>query len=397
MTIAVVASAVAAAAWLYLLAGHGGFWRTDVRLPPASADPPAWPSVVAVVPARDEAAILPETLPALLAQRYQGRFTVALVDDQSTDGTADIAAGLGRAAVADGAVRFELIGGDPLVPGWAGKVWAMSEGLRAAAGPGTDYVLFTDADIWYAPGTVAGLVRAAEGDGRALVSQMALLRADSAWERLLIPGFVYFFAQLYPFRWVNRRGGRTAAAAGGCMLVRRAALDAAGGLEPVRGARIDDVALGGLIKRTPGAGDCWLGFSTAVVSRRRYDTLAEIWDMVARSAYTQLRYSPALLAATVLGMTWLYLAPVAATLAGLAVLAVGGPPWLAISGAAAWAIMAVSYVPVLRLYGLSALRALGLPVVALLYTAMTVSSAWRHRAGRGGKWKGRTIQPGRRA
>jgi len=138
MTIAVVASAMAAAAWLYLLAGHGGFWRTDVRLPPASADPPAWPSVVAVVPARDEAAILPETLPALLGQRYQGRFTVALVDDQSTDGTADIAAGLGRAAVADGAVRFELIGGDPLVPGWAGKVWAMSEGLRAAAGPGAD-------------------------------------------------------------------------------------------------------------------------------------------------------------------------------------------------------------------------------------------------------------------
>jgi hopene-associated glycosyltransferase HpnB len=293
--------------------------------------------------------------------------------------------------MAHSAAGLEVIVGGALPPGWAGKVWAMNQGLRSAAGRDADYVLFTDADIWYEPGTVAALVRAAEADGRVLVSQMALLRTDTSWERLLIPAFVYFFAQLYPFRWVNRRGGRTAAAAGGCMLVRRQALDVARGLEPVRGARIDDVALGGLIKRTPGAGDCWLGFSTDVVSRRRYDSLAEIWDMVARSAYTQLRYSPGLLAGTVLGMTWLYILPVAAALVGLAVLAVGGLPWLAISGVGAWAMMAVSYVPVLRLYGLSALRAPGLPVIALLYTAMTISSARRHRAGRGGEWKGRTI------
>jgi hopene-associated glycosyltransferase HpnB len=391
MTIAVVATAMAAATWLYLLAGRGGFWRTDVRLPAASADPPAWPSVVAVVPARDEAAMLPETLPSLLAQDYQGRFTVVLVDDQSTDGTADVAAKLGRASLADGTARFDVICGDRLPPGWAGKVWAMNEGLRTAAGAGADYVLFTDADIWYAQATVAALVRAAEADGRVLVSQMALLRADSPWERLLIPAFVYFFAQLYPFRWVNSRGGRTAAAAGGCMLVRRQALDAAGGLEPLRSARIDDVALGGLIKRTPGVGDCWLGFSTDVVSRRRYDTLAEIWDMVARSAYTQLRYSPALLAATVLGMIWLYVLPVAAALGGLVVLVRGGPPWLAAFGIAAWAIMAISYLPMLRLSRLSAFRAPSLPVIGLFYIAMAISSARRHRAGRGGEWKGRTI------
>jgi len=399
--IAVVASALAAAAWVYLLAGHGGFWRTGVRLPPAGPDPAPWPSVVAVVPARDEAAVLPGTLPTLLAQDYPGRLRVVLVDDESADGTADVAAGLGRAAQAAGPGRLEVVSGAPPPPGWAGKVWAMNQGLRAAAD--ADYLLFTDADIGYAPGTVTALVRAAEGGGRVLVSQMALLRADTAWERLLIPAFVYFFAQLYPFRRVNRREGRTAAAAGGCMLVRRQALEAAGGLEPVRGARIDDVALARLLKRAPGGGDCWLGFSTDVVSRRRYDGLAEVWDMVARSAYTQLRYSPAALAATVLGMAWLYLLPPATAAAGLALLAAGpgasGVPagqaaWLAAAGLAGWALMAVSYVPMLRLSRLSALRAPCLPVVGLLYTAMTISSARRHHAGRGGEWKGRTIQAG---
>jgi hopene-associated glycosyltransferase HpnB len=396
MTIAVVASAMAAAAWLCLLGWHGGFWRTDVRLPAAGADPPAWPCVVAVVPARDEAAMLPETLPSLLAQEYAGRLAVVLVDDQSSDGTAGVAAGLGRAAEAARHGELAVVSGAPPPPGWAGKVWAMRQGLREAADRGADYVLFTDADIWYSPGAVAALVRSAEADGRVLVSQMALLRTVTSWERLLIPAFVYFFAQLYPFRWVNRRGGRTAAAAGGCMLVRRPAVEAAGGFEPIRGARIDDVALGRLLKRA--GGDCWLGFSTEVVSRRRYDTMAEIWDMVARSAYTQLRYSLVALAATVLGMLWLYLLPVAATIAGFAVLIGGGSPWLAVAGLAAWAIMTVSYLPMLRLCGLSAARAPSLPLIGLLYTAMTISSARRHRSGRGGEWKGRTIEavPSRR-
>jgi hopene-associated glycosyltransferase HpnB len=393
--IAAAAAALAAVAWAYLLAGHGGFWRTGVRLPASGADPASWPSVIAVVPARDEAAMLPEALPSVLAQQYQGRLAVVLVDDQSSDGTAGIAAGLGRAAEAAGHGGLEVISGAPPPPGWAGKVWAMRQGLRAAADRGADYVLFTDADIRYAPGAVAALVRAAEANDRVLVSQMALLRTVTAWERLLIPAFVYFFAQLYPFRRVNRRGGRTAAAAGGCMLVRCPALVAAGGFEPIRGARIDDVALAGLLKRA--GGDCWLGFSTDVVSRRRYDTMAEIWDMVARSAYTQLRYSPVALAGTVLGMLWLYVLPVAAALAGIAVLITGGTPWLAAAGLAAaglaaWAIMAISYVPMLRLCGLSAARAPCLPLIALLYTAMTISSARRHGTGRGGEWKGRTIE-----
>jgi hopene-associated glycosyltransferase HpnB len=390
MTVAVVVAALAAAAWAYLLAAHGGFWRTGVRLPASEADPASWPAVVAVVPARDEAAILPETLPSLLAQEYSGRLTVVLVDDQSSDGTAGVAASLGRAADAARHGGLAAVSGAAPPPGWAGKVWAMRQGLRAAADRGADYVLFTDADIWYAPGTLAALVRSAEADGRVLVSQMALLRTVTSWERLLIPAFVYFFAQLYPFRWVNRRGGRTAAAAGGCMLVRRPALEAAGGFEAIRGARIDDVALGRLLKRA--GGDCWLGFSTQVVSRRRYDTMAEVWDMVARSAYTHLRYSPVALAGTVLGMLWLYILPVAATIAGFAVLIGDGSPWLAVAGLAAWAIMTVSYLPMLRLCGLSAARAPCLPLIGLLYTAMTISSARRHRSGRGGEWKGRTIE-----
>ncbi len=382
------ASVVALAAWAYLLAGHGGFWRTGQRLPAGGADPAIWPGVVAVVPARDEAAMLPETLPTLLSQRYDGGLTVLLVDDESGDGTAGVAAKIAADCGGEARARLRVLAGEATPPGWAGKVWAMAQGLRAAGE--AEYVLFTDADIGYAPGALSALVRAAVAGDRVLVSQMALLRSDTFAERLLIPAFVYFFAQLYPFRRVSKRGGRTAGAAGGCMLVSRRALEAAGGMQAISGARIDDVALGGLLKRA--GGDCWLGFSTDVVSRRRYDGVSEIWNMVARSAYTQLRYSPALLAGTVLGMIWLYLLPVGAAAGGLAVLAGGGSPWLAAASLAAWAIMTVSYLPVLRLSGLSPAWALCLPVIGALYTAMTVSSALRHRAGRGGEWKGRTIQ-----
>jgi hopene-associated glycosyltransferase HpnB len=387
MPIAIAASLLADIAWVYLLVAHGGFWRTDQRLPPVGPAPAPWPAIVAVVPARDEAAIVPETLPTLLAQDYDGPFGVVLVDDESSDGTSDVAAALSAELARPG--RLRVLAGRPSPAGWAGKVWAMAQGLRAAGD--AEYVLFTDADIAYAPGTLSGLVRAATSDGRALVSQMALLRTETFAERLLVPAFVYFFAQLYPFRRVNRRGGRTAAAAGGCMLVRRDALDAVGGLEPIRAARIDDVALGGLLKRY-GGGDCWLGFTTDVVSRRRYRSLAEIWDMVARSAYTQLRYSPWALAGTVAGMIVLHLVPVGAAVGGLLVLAAGAAPWLLITGLAGWAIMSATFLPVLRLYGLSAARAASLPLVGALYTAMTISSARRHRAGRGGEWKGRTVQ-----
>ena len=388
-TVCVLAAAAALASWAYLLGGHGGYWRTGQRLPPARAGPAAWPGVTAVVPARDEAAMLPVTLPTLLGQQYPGSFAVVLVDDDSSDGTASVAAAVGRRAAGH---VLSVVAGSPPPRGWAGKVWAMEQGLRAAGESG--YVLFTDADISYPPGAVAELVRAAEADDRGLLSQMALLRVETFWERLLVPAFVYFFAQLYPFSRVNRPAARTAAAAGGCMLVRRAALEAAGGLERIHGARIDDVALGGLLKRQPGV-RCWLGLTTDIVSRRPYPGLPALWDMIARSAYTQLRYSPAVLGVTLAGLLWLYALPPAAALAGLGWLAASGGAgagWLAGTGLAGWALMTVSYVPMLRLYRLPPWRAPSLPLIAVMYAAMTADAARRHHRGRGGAWKGRPMR-----
>ena len=393
--ILIAACVLAAVAWVYLLIAHGGYWRTGYRLPVGGerAEPGAgdWPSVVAVIPARDEAAILPETLPSLLGQEYPGELSVVLVDDGSSDGTAAVAESFGQVHGA----ALKVIQGEPLAEGWAGKVWAMAQGV-AAAGE-CDYLLFTDADIAFGPGAVTALVRAAVTDDRALVSQMALLRAETGWEKWIVPAFVYFFAQLYPFRRIGRPGARTAAAAGGCMLVRRAVLAAAGGLEKIRDARIDDIALAQLLKRPPVAARCWLGFTTDVRSLRPYPGLAELWGMVARSAYTQLRYSPPLLVAVLAGLAWLYLLPPVAGLAGLAALAVGTGPgsaaaWCAAAGLTGWFLQAVTYLPVLRLYRLSPFRAPGLPLAALLYAGMTADSARRYHAGRGGAWKGRTIQ-----
>ena len=391
---------VAAVVWAYLVLGHGRYWLTGERLPRTAGAPAGWPGVAAVIPARNEAAMLPATLPTLLAQDYPGALTVILVDDCSSDGTAEVAEKLGREADRDGR-ELRVVAGAPPPPGWAGKVWAMAQGLRSAgeagsgeagsgeAGSGPDYVLFTDADIAWDPGALRGLVAAAQGDDRDLVSQMALLRTATSWERVIVPAFVYFFAQLYPFRRVNRPSSRTAAAAGGCMLVRRDALERAGGLAPIAGARIDDVALGRLIKR--GRGRTWLGLSTAVVSVRPYPRLASLWHMVARSAYIQLNYSPWLLAGTIAGLLFLYVLPPAGAIAGLAVGAATTPAALAAgAGLAGWALMSLSYLPMLRLYRLSPLRAPGLPLIALLYAAMTVDSARRHYAGRGAEWKGRT-------
>jgi len=412
-----IACTAAAAVWAYLVLGHGRYWRAGEWLPAPRArlprplpprcagEPSSWPDVVAVVPARNEAAMLPATLPTLVGQDYPGALTVILVDDCSSDGTAEVAtrlaAGPARPGRAGRAVR--VIAGVPPPRGpagrWAGKVWAMAQGLAAAglppaaaagdrsAGPG--YVLFTDADIAWGAGTLRALVCAAEGDDRDLVSQMALLRTATRWERVVVPAFVYFFAQLYPFRRVNAPGSRTAAAAGGCMLVRRGALDASGGLAPISSARIDDVALGRMIKRQRGR--CWLGLSTSVVSVRPYPRVADLWQMVSRSAYIQLNYSPWLLAATIAGLLFIYALPPAGAIIGLAAGPATAPAALTLgAGLAGWALMSLTYVPMLRLYRLSPLRAPGLPLIAMLYAAMTVDSARRHYAGRGAEWKGRT-------
>jgi hopene-associated glycosyltransferase HpnB len=402
-----IACTMAALAWLYLVAAHGGYWRTSQRLPRVSGEPDAWPDVVAVVPARNEAEMLPLTLPGLLGQEYPGALSVIVVDDGSSDGTGEVAAKL----AAGSARPLRVIPGAPPPEGehWAGKVWAMAQGLRAAGpfAPGADgYLLFADADIAWETHTLRRLVAAAEGDDRDMISQMALLRTATGWERVVVPAFVYFFAQLYPFRRVNMPGSRTAAAAGGCMLIRRGALEKAGGLAPIRGALIDDVAMGRMIKRQRGR--CWLGLTRQVVSVRPYPGLASLWQMVARSAYTQLRCSPLVLAGTLTGLLFLYALPPAGAITGLVDLLTlppaaaglaggagggGGTGAAALTlgaGLAGWALMSLSYLPMLRLYRLSPLRAPGLPLIALLYAAMTADSARRHYAGRGAEWRGRT-------
>jgi hopene-associated glycosyltransferase HpnB len=407
-----IVCAVSAAAWVYLLLAHGAYWMTGQRLPVTSAgasagDDTDWPAVVAVVPARNEAEILPVTLPALLAQDYPGDFRVLLVDDRSDDGTgrvaADVGAGVaariaaGAEGVPDAGTRLTVLSGQPRPDGWAGKVWAMSQGFVAAQREQRDedgYVLFTDADIAWEPGALRRLVRAAERDDRALLSQMALLRAETGWEKVVVPAFVYFFAQLYPFREVNSPSSRTAAGAGGCMLIRRAALVKAGGLEPVKGALIDDVSLATLLKRD--GNRCWLGLTTEIRSARPYPGLADLWHMIARSAYTQLRYNPALLAGTIIGLLLLYAAPPAGAIVGLVAAATGatgaGVALTGFAGLAAWVLMTATYLPMLRFYRLSPLRAPGLPLIAILYAAMTADSARRHYTNRAVRWRD-TIQP----
>ncbi len=373
MTGLVVLASLSLAVWVYLAVGHGRFWDTSVRVPDAP-EPSRWPDVVAIVPARNEADVLPETLPCLLGQDYPGELRVLVVDDASEDGTGEVIRGLGATAV-EGS-------GPP--PGWTGKVAAMATGVAAAGAP--EYYLFTDADIRHPADSVRRLVAAALGHRLDLVSQMVLLRAESWWERVVVPAFVYFFAQLYPFRRANRPGGRTAAAAGGCMLVRRGALEEGGGLEQIRDALIDDVSMGRLLKHRPGGGRTFLALTDDVESVRPYPVLADLWQMVARSAYTQLRYSPLLLAGTVLGLLLVYVVPPALTVVG----AVAGAPVVLVLAVGGWALMTATFLPMLRLYGLSPWRALSLPLVAVLYLAMTVDSARRHRRGRGGAWKGRT-------
>ena len=376
-------SALSLLVWLWLTCCHGFFWRTDVTLP--ERRPPArWPGVAIVVPARDEAGVLPVSLPSLLGQKYPGRARVILVDDHSSDGTGALAASL---AGPDG-LPLTVTTPPPLPAGWTGKLWALRHGVElATAAPDDDaaeYLLLTDADIAHGPDSLAELVAAAESARLDLVSQMARLRVTTGWERLIVPAFVYFFAQLYPFRRSNRPGSRTAAAAGGCSLVRRDALERAGGVAAIRGAVIDDVSLARAVKSS--GGRIWLGLATQVHSVRPYPRLAELWRMVSRSAYAQLRHSPLLLLGTVLGLALVYLVPPLATVTGLA----AGQPAVALTGAAAWLLMAGTYLPMLRYYGQPAAAAPLLPFTALLYLLMTVDSAVQHWRGRGAAWKGRT-------
>ena len=380
-------------AWIGLLVGRGLFWWPTPRLdPPKACSGPADGTkrcVVAVIPARNEAEIISRTLPTVLTQDYCGPFRAALVDDRSEDETASVA--LAAAEELSAEDRLTVLRGEQLPAGWSGKVWAMQQGTAAAtAAEASEFLWFTDADIAHEPWVLSALVDKAETDGLDLVSTMATLRVDSVWDRLLVPAFVYFFAKLYPFRFVGNPRRRNAGAAGGCILVRRSALVRASGLAAIGAALIDDCALGRLIKGT--GGRIWLGFSRGVCSVRSYGSLASVWRMVARSAYTQLGHSPLKLVGTIFGMLFLYaLAPVSCAGGAIAgAFGVAGAVPLAVIGAATWGLMAASFVPMLRHHGVGWWIAPLLPVAGVLYTAMTVSSAWRYTRGRGGVWKGRT-------
>jgi hopene-associated glycosyltransferase HpnB len=375
-----IIAALALGIWMYLLAFRGGFWlardreNRDRRAIPTDGD---WPSVVAIIPARNEALALPRTLSSLSAQNYPGRFSIVVVDDESTDGTGAIARQL--AATLDREVT--VLRGEPLPPDWTGKVWAMRQGIAHAETMADlpDYLLLTDADIEYPPDAVARLVAGAKASRTVLTSLMVKLNCESLAERALIPAFVYFFQMLYPFAWVNKANAKTAAAAGGCMLVDRGALARAGGIAKIRSALIDDCALARLLKAEA---PIWLGLSDDVLSLRTYPRFADIRRMVARSAYAELNYSPVLLLGTALGMVLTYFAaPFLAIFAPFPANAVA---------ALAWALMMLTFLPILRFYRVSELWAVAFPLIAAVYLGFTLDSAFQHWRGRGGTWKGRS-------
>ena len=362
--------------WLYLLVARGGFWR--MREGAASGGIAGGsPAVVAVVPARNEAAVVGRAIASLAAQNYDGPFRIVLVDDGSTDGTADEA----RAAAesAGWAERLMVVRAAPLAPGWSGKLWAVAEGVRCARQFQPEFLWLTDADIVHPPDNLRQLTARASA-GFDVVSYMATLRCRTLAECALIPAFVFFFFMLYPPAWIADERRRTAGAAGGCLLIRVAALERIGGIEAIGGELIDDCALARAVKRS--GGRVWLGLNYATKSIREYATFGEIGRMISRTAFTQLGYSVWLLAGTVIGLAVVYLAPPAATL-------FGARPAAAL-GSAAWLAMTVAYWPVVRFYRQPVWWAPLLPLAAAFYMGATVYSAVEYWRGKGGQWKGRT-------
>ena len=374
--------------WVFLLGFWGQFWRTNQRLEATlelqTGTSQDHPSVWAVIPARNEAEMLPKSLPSLVNQNYPGNFQIILVDDQSEDGTAQIAQAIDS--------KINVIPGKPLPSGWTGKLWALEQGINYGKNqiPAPDLFLLTDADIVHDSRNVQQLVAKAEQENLQLVSLMVRLRCETFWEKLLIPAFVFFFQKLYPFAWVNNPQRKMAAAAGGCILIRREALERIGGMGILREALIDDCSLAQAVKLpTPGESrsnySIWLGLTESNFSLRPYDSLASIWDMVARTAFTQLNYSPLLLVGALLGMTIVYLIPIVAIF-----LSIFTSNWAAgILGICTSLLMVYAYLPTVRFYRLAPGWAICLPAIAFLYTLMTLDSAVRHWRGKGGAWKGR--------
>jgi hopene-associated glycosyltransferase HpnB len=357
--------------WGWLLLFHGRFWLSKPVI--ESRQPPSGKSKVAVViPARDEAENIRQSLLSLLAQNYNGGLAIILVDDNSTDGTGAIAQDL---ASTDS--RLAIISGKPLQPGWTGKLWAVSQGLEHPDAKAADYVLLTDADIFHEPDHISNLVAKAETDGLDLVSEMVQLHCRTFSERALIPAFIFFFQMLYPFSRVNDPQKKTAAGAGGTMLVSQMSLRRIDGVSRICHNLIDDVALAREIKQT---GKIWLGHSEKATSLRIYSRPAEIWNMIARTAYVQLNHSPLLLLATCLGMLLIYVAPL---------LLLPVHRWPSILGFITWCMMAFAFLPTLRRYRGSPFWGFALPAIGLFYLGATIASAIRHYRGKGGAWKSR--------
>jgi hopene-associated glycosyltransferase HpnB len=374
--IALAFSAVALAIWIYLVFARGLFWLGRERDDTAVLRPPVPPSVAIVVPARNEAPTIAASITTLAAQDYAA-LNLVLVDDDSDDGTAEVARQ--AAASVDHADRLTIVTSRTLPDGWTGKLWAVKQGIAAAEDKfAPKYLLLTDADIAHDSDTVSWLVGHAEANNLVLTSLTARWRCENLAEHVHIPAFIFFFQMLYPFAWVNDPNNSMAGAAGGCMLVRTDALRAAGGIDAIRGALIDDCALAVELKKQ---GPIWLGLTNRVRSIRAYPDWGDIRRMVARSAYAQLRYSPLMLLGTVAGLALTYMVP-----PFLALFATGSAQIL---GFVTWALMAIAFQPTLRFYRLSPLWGLALPAISFLFMLYTLDSAYQYAAGKGGAWKGR--------
>ena len=377
--------------WIYLLLFRGKFWLSNQRINEQLQPLTQYPSVCAVIPARNEADVLPISLKSLLNQDYPGNLFIILVDDQSDDNTGNVAQEIANNC--QKSQQLQVISGQPLAEGWSGKLWAMKQGIEQAnkLDNKPDYLLLTDADIEHHDSNLKELVKQAEIEKLAMTSLMVKLRCDSFWEQFLIPAFVFFFEKLYPFSWVNNPKNKMAAAAGGCILIRRQILEEIGGIEVVKHALIEDCSLAAAVKaklqedRQNIKQGIWLGLSEKTLSLRPYENLDSIWNMVARTAYTQLNYSPLLLIGTLLGLTIVYLVAPIGLIMGLII----QNTVMTILGGITWLLMSISYLPTLKLYQCSLLWSLTLPLIGLLYGLMTLDSAWRHWRGKGGGWKGR--------
>jgi hopene-associated glycosyltransferase HpnB len=372
-----VAAAIPVAIWAFLLTARGGFWRVSRNLPPRAEARWEDRKIAVVIPARDEEAVIGETVRSLLTQNWTPPLHVFVVDDNSNDRTAEAAH---RAAEAlERSFQLTVLSGKPLAPGWTGKLWALSQGVEKALNTRPDFLLFTDADIQHDPDNLRSLVSIAEGNGYDLASFMVKLSCGTFAEKALIPAFVFFFFQLYPPVWIRSQAQRTAGAAGGCVLIRPAALLSIGGLAAIRSAVIDDCALARAVKRK--GGQVWLGLTPTTHSTRIYSSFGEVGAMIARTAFNQLHHSSLLLVGTLFGLFFTYLLPV--------ILLFSGHLTLVLLGSAAYSLMTIAYWPMVRFYGLPGYWAAALPLAAVFYMGATVASAIRYWKGVGGSWKGR--------